>query len=411
MSDRRIIGRVLASYACASVANGLPWPLLLVLVWQEYGDGPGGAWAVGLAGAARMLPYVLLSWAVGSLGDHVRRDRLVLATLVLRVLFLSAGAVAVAEDAVLVAVVAASLAITAGTPAYPAIAAALPRLAGSDRESATELLVTIEVSAWVVGPALGGLLLAPATRPWTLVVAVGLALLALVLIRGARIPSPLNRAPDAVAGVLRTVLQCGPTRGALGLAGLLNLVLASTGVVLLPLSHDAWGLGDAGFGVATACLGFGALGAPLWRLWRATRTHGLVLLALALLVVAATPVPWVALPLLGLAGATGVVVESRLTQTLQDAVPDHYRAGALGLADCVMVGGALVGTLVAPALARFAGARPALLVVALAALLPLLAVRLVPYRWPRTPYDATNERTAARPDPRGAPAVGAARVG
>ena len=102
MSDRKTVGRVLASYAFGSVANGLPWPLLLVLVWQEYGDGPYGAWAVGLAGAARMLPYVLLSWAVGSLGDHVRRDRLVRATLVLRVVFLAAAAFAVEQDAVLV---------------------------------------------------------------------------------------------------------------------------------------------------------------------------------------------------------------------------------------------------------------------------------------------------------------------
>jgi MFS family permease len=388
MSDRKVVGRVLASYACAAVANGLPWPLLLVLVWQEYGAGPGGAWAVGLAGAARMLPYVLLSWAVGSLGDHVRRDRLVRVTLVLRAVFLAAAAIAVAGDAVLIAVVAASLAVTAGTPAYPAIAAAIPRLAGGDRERATELLVTIEVSAWVVGPALGGLLLAPVTRPWTLVVAAGLALVALLLVRGARIPSPSDRAPDAVAGMLRTVLHCGPARGALGLAGLLNLVLAITGVVLLPLSHDTWELGDAGFGVATACLGFGALGAPLWRLWRATRTHGLVLIALALLVVAATPVPWVALPVLGLAGATGVVVESRLTQTLQGAVPDHYRAGALGLADCIMVGGALVGSLVGPFANRLAGARPALLVVAALCLVPMLAALL---------------RTTVRPQP--APAV------
>ena len=373
MSDRKTVGRVLASYAFGSVANGLPWPLLLVLVWQEYGDGPYGAWAVGLAGAARMLPYVLLSWAVGSLGDHVRRDRLVRATLVLRVVFLAAAAFAVEQDAVLVAVVMASLAVTASTPAYPAIAAAIPRLAGSDRERATELLVTIEVSAWVVGPALGGLLLAPVTRDWTFAIAAGMALVALLLIRGTRIPSPLDRAPDAVSGMLRTVLHCGPARGALGLAGLLNLVLAITGVVLLPLSHETWMLGDTGFGIATACLGFGALGAPVWRHVRATRSHGLVLLAAALVVVAATPVPWVALPLLAMAGATGVVVESRLTQTIQDAVPDHYRAGALGVADCCMVSGALVGSLLAPVLTRVAGARPSLLLIAALCLAPMVA--------------------------------------
>ncbi len=371
--SRPVVGRLLAGYACGSLATGLPWPLLLVLVWEQYGDGPYGAWAVGLVGAARMVPYVLLSWAVGSLGDHLRRDRLVRATMALRLVFLVGAAVALASDRVGLAVVAAALAVAVGTPTYPAIAASLPRLAGAQRARATELLVTIEVSSWVVGPALGGLLLTQSLQPWTLVVAVALAASGLLFVSGISIPGPLDRAPDAVAGMLREVLRCPPALGALGLAGLLNLVLTITGVLLLPLSHDTWGRGDAGFGLATACLGFGALGAPaLARLVTATCTRGLVTLAGAVLVVAATPVPWVALPVLALAGATGVVIESLLTGTIQDAVPDRYRAGALGLADTIMVGACLVGSLVAPALAGLWGARPALLLVAAASLLPLL---------------------------------------
>jgi hypothetical protein len=137
----------------------------------------------------------------------------------------------------------------------------------------------------------------------------------------------------------------------------------------------------------------------------------MVTIGVSVALVAATPVPWPALPMLALAGATGVVVESLLTGTLQDAVPDHYRAGALGVADTVMVGACLVGSLAAPTLARYAGARPALVLVALAAALPVLAVRLLPTRRARTPYDGVGERAAARPDPRGAPAVGAPRMG
>ena len=149
---------------------------------------------------------------------------------------------------------------------------------------------------------------------------------------------------------------------------------------------------------------------PGWR--RSPRTRGLLTLGVAVALVAATsPVPWPALPLLALAGAIAVVVESLLTGTLQDAVPDRYRAGALGLADTIMVGACLVGSLVAPALARVAGARPALLVVAAVAVLPVLAVRLLPPIPAATPYDASGERTPAGPDPRGAPAVGAARLG
>ena len=408
----RGVRRLLTAYACASLAIGLPWPLLLVLVWDRYGDGPHAALAVGLAGAARMAPYVLLSWAIGSLGDHVRRDRLVRATMALRLAFLVVAAIAVASDRVELGVVAAALAVTCGTPAYPAIAASLPELAGRRRARATEALVTIEVSAWVVGPALGGLLLVQPLRPWTLVVASALAAGGLVLSAGIAIPGPAEKATDAVAGMLREVLGCPPARAALGYAGLLNLVGTATAITLLPLSEDSWHRGDAAFGLATACFGFGALGAPLLsRLVAATIPRGLFAIAGALVLVAATPVPWPALPLLALAGATGVMVESLMTGTLQDAVPDRYRAGALGLADTVMVGACLLGSLVAPALARSVGARPALLVVALAATLPVLASRLVSAHRPATPYDAARERTAAGPDPRGAPAVGAARVG
>ncbi len=408
----RSVRRLLAAYACGALATGLPWPLLLVLVWDQYGDGPHGAWAVGLAGAARMAPYVLLSWAVGSVGDHVRRDRLVRATMAARLVFLSLAAVALAGGRVGFALAACALAVTAGTPTYPAIGAALPRLAGADRARATELLVTIEVSSWVVGPALGGLMIAEPMRSWTLVASVALAALGLLLCTGIRIPGPVERAPDTVAGMLREVLRRPAAVQALGLAGLLNLVVSVTGLVLLPLSQDSWGHGEAGFGIATACLGFGALGAPvLARLVTATRTGCLTTVGVALALVALTPVPWPALPLLALAGAAGVVVESLVTGTLQDAVPDHYRAGALGLADTVMVGACLVGSLGAPALATYAGAQPALLAVAGAAVLPVLACRLFRTASLASPYDAPGERTPARPDPRGAPAMGAARVG
>ena len=102
------------------MAIGLPWPLLLVLVWDQYGDGPHGAWIVGLAGAARMAPYVLLSWAVGSLGDHVRRDRLVRATLGPAAgLPGRRGRPRVAGDHVGLGVVAAALAVLCGDADLP----------------------------------------------------------------------------------------------------------------------------------------------------------------------------------------------------------------------------------------------------------------------------------------------------
>lgn len=350
--------RTLAGYAVASVATALCWPLLLVLAWDEW----GGGLAVGLVAAARMAPYVLLSWAVGTLGDRVRRDRLVLATLVLRLVLLAGVGVAVAAGSLLAAVLLAGLAVASGLPAYPALGAAVPGLAGTHRERATDALVTIEVSAWVVGPALGGLLLLPATRAWVPAVAVALVALAIGLVARVPLPSPAasQRSASTVGGMLRTVAGNRPVLLALGTAGLVNVVGSATALALLPLTREAWGQGDTGYGVATAWLGFGALAAPLLWWLPGRRAGGLAVLAAATAVVGVAPGPAPALPVLALAGAVAVVVESSVTQTIQVAVPDEHRAGALGLGDSVMVLGALLGSLLAPPLAEAGGPRLAL---------------------------------------------------
>ena len=54
-----------------------------------------------------------------------------------------------------------------------------------------------------------------------------LAALGLVFSTGITIPGPVEKAPDAVAGMLREVLHCRPALGALGVAGLLNLVVTA----------------------------------------------------------------------------------------------------------------------------------------------------------------------------------------
>ena len=118
--------RTIASHALAAVGMSLPWPLLVLLVWEQTGDG----WAVGLAGAARMLPYVALSWAAGRLADRFARDRIVRLTLVARTLSLLAVAAALASGQTWLALGAATVAIAVATPAYPALAAAMPGLRG-----------------------------------------------------------------------------------------------------------------------------------------------------------------------------------------------------------------------------------------------------------------------------------------
>ena len=124
----------------------LPWPLLLVLVWERVGGTADGDLVLGLIGAARMLPYVAFSWATARLADALRRDLIVRVTLVVRALLLLAGAVAVVESRVWLAVAACTLTVAVGTPAYPAQVAAMAGVAGLRRRRATDVLVTVEVA-------------------------------------------------------------------------------------------------------------------------------------------------------------------------------------------------------------------------------------------------------------------------
>lgn len=373
---RRDVARHLSAYALAAMAVSLPWPLLLVMAWDHSGGGRDGAWALGLTGAARMVPYIALSWAVGRLGDRVRRHRLVTATLLLRLAFLLVVAVAVAHDRVWLAVAAACVTVACGTPAYPAVAASMPALARSadlDPRRSTDVLVTIESAAWAVGPALGGLLLLPSTRDLVPVIAAAMVALSLVLVHGLTLPGPAGageESPDG--GLTATVVGSRSVLRALVVVGLVNVVMAAVAMILLPLSREVWGQGDSGFGMATAALGFGALAAPAlgWAVAGAALRRLLALLTLttAVVWVGLGAGPALAVPVLAVIGACLVVVESSVTQTIQEQIPEHHLAGTLGIADSVMVLGALLGTVLAPPVATALGPRVSLLLVALVCL-------------------------------------------
>jgi MFS family permease len=387
---------VLVVHALSASAMSLPWPLLLVLVAE---DTDGGA-LLGAAAAARLAPYVGLSWWVGRLADRYARDRIVRATLVARTAILAVVAVAMAADRTGAAVVAASLAVAAGTPAYPALAAGMPRLAGPDSQRATELLVTIEVASFVVGPAVGGLLLlAPAS---VAPAALALAAASVVGYAGIRQPAPVRVAPAVAvapnAPPGRRPLAFRPLRGALLAVMLVNGIGSAAAVTLLPLAEQRWaGSGtDSAYGVATALLGFGALGGPLLasrgRRSRQPLGPGLLLVGVALVAVAGSPTAWwAAVPLL-LTGAAAVQVEAAATETIQREAGDDRSAGVLGLADTLMVSAGLVGAVAAPVLTDLVGAVPLLALLGSLSTLPV-AVAAVRHRAAGYPTTAPRRTT------------------
>jgi hypothetical protein len=310
----------------------------------------------------------------------------------------------------------------------------MPTAAGLAGRRATNLLVTVEVGSFVVGPALGGLLLTGPPRwvlPW---MGVLLTVLAGALVVGVALPRPARQGvraagvdgPAPAAGRLAALRASPAATRAIGVVALLNGVVAVLVVALLPVAGRLWHGSGSGYGPATGLLGLGALGAPL--LWRLGSTAsgrarwGLLLMAGALSVLPLTrSVGAAALPLL-VAGAAGVHVEGAATEAIQAGVPDPVRAGVLGLTDSVMVGAGLLGSLVAPWLCSVLGPTDVLLALAGASLatVAVLGVRghgrpSRPRRtcppvgpWPgRPPEPRVSVRRPAREPPRWSPRRGA----
>ncbi len=353
--------RAIVAHAIGALAVALPWPLLLVLVASNT-DNP---WLLGLAGSARMLPYVAISWLTARLADAMRRDLIVRVTLVARGILLTATAVAVVAEEPWLAVACCTLAVAIATPAYPAMVAAMPGIAGAQRRRATDLLVTVEVAAFVVGAAVGGLLLNPATRdllPW---VPVAMSILATVLVLPVTMPAPGRRPSPGHRPSAYTALRRAPSaRRAIAVMAAVNLGISLVALALLPMALDSWSSDAAGYGLASGVLGFAALGAPLLRRIGATPVvsmrRGLVLVALGVvLVVPAPTIGWALVPL-AVAGAAAVSVEAAATGVLQEEVSDEVRATVFGLNDSVIVAAALVGSLLAPVSVELVGGGPAL---------------------------------------------------
>ncbi|QLQ16967.1 MAG: hypothetical protein HZY73_16380 [Micropruina sp.] len=199
--------RLLASHALSAVAMAMPWPALLAAAWRV---DPG--WA-GVVGAARLAPYVLLSWAVGGVGDRFGRLR---AALDHRAAHLAVGRPAGGGG---------------GNAGVPVPGAHLPVEPG-DAARATRWLVTIEVSAFVVGPALGGLLLGWTEGAAGLFAAAGVALGGVLLLCGLGVGGRAARVVEdevSLPAGLRAVAAVPAALAAIATVMALNFALAMLG--------------------------------------------------------------------------------------------------------------------------------------------------------------------------------------
>jgi MFS family permease len=343
----------------------------------------GGASAVGLAGLVRLLPAGVVAPSAASLGDRIRRERLLLGAALLGAVALAGSAVAAFADSESGVFAAAALFGISSTLIRPTLQALLPSLTRTPEElvAANAATSTVESLGTLVGPLVAGVLVEQARVGVTFAVAagamaVGVGLLLLVHTEGqARAPAAARSRPTFA---WRTVAQHpgAPVVVTLMVAqafvrGCLNVLIVVAAFRLLD------GAGGT-VGVLTAAIGaggvIGAVVSSTIHGSRLARVFALSLLGwgvpIALMAPSAQLVA--AFALLAVVGASNSVEDVAGFTLLQRAIRDDALSGVLGLIWGAAMGALALGSIATPALVRAFGARPAF--VAVGCLLPLLTI-------------------------------------
>jgi MFS family permease len=292
---------------------------------------------------------------------------------------------------------------------YPTIGAYIPNLVRDERElgPANGAWASLDNLGYVVGPAIGGLLVAGGGAVFALLInAATFAVIAAILWRLPPSPNATRAATSTAPG------EAGPPSAAppqplsprvprRPIAGLLLMTFAmyafdaGVGILTVVLAIDVLGAGDAGTGYLNAAVGVGGILGAL--------TSGVLILRrrLAPPLVAGALVSSVALAVLSVAGVLPVaflgvamfslgyyVVDVAVTTIIQRILPDAARGRGIGLLMSVGTLGEMVGSIAVPVIVGAAGV--AILGPASLLLLAAVAVGVV-----LVGTNATREPTAA----------------
>ena len=343
----------------------------------------GGAGLVGVLGLARGVPAGLLVPLITSWSDRVRRERLLIASVVPRALLLAAAAAAITGggQAILVVVL---VALEGGLASVfrQVQAALLPWLASSPDEltGANTAASVLQSAATVAGPALAAGLLAAGTPQSAVVLAAcGLIAAGAALLTGVRPRS--SPEPVPAAGHLRQLRVDMATGWKAGVwqPGARALFLPAAAqtfargvltVLTVVIALDLFSLGSAGIGWLAAVLGVGGLlGGPfavaLVRGRRVARCFGAGVAGwgLPMILLAFMHARYWPYLMFGVMGVANVFDDAGVYSALQQVIPPRLTGRALGTRRGALLISMGLGSAAAPLLIHAWGARGTLIAV------------------------------------------------
>ena len=363
------LARLLAGEFVSGIGDWLYLVAVLVVVYAD----SNSPVLLGIVGAARILPYVLLSVPAGIVADRFDRRMVLLVTDVARgVLMLGLVAAVVLGAPTLVIVAISILAACFSTFFGPAIGALIPTLVEErDLGVANSAWATLDNVAFIVGPAVAGILLASGGLEFAFLLnAVSFAIVAVVLWK-----LPIPTSDDAGEGRQITSESSSsrwrglarPLVGPFILDSTTSLVGGGVGVLTVLIAIDVLNAGQAGTGYLNAAVGVGGViagiagGALLARRLSVPLLLGGIAGGIGLAWLALTGDLLTAMLAIGIAVAGMLLLDVVNTTLIQRIVPDALRGRAMGVLQTSSAVMYALGAFAMPLMADAIGVAPVLI--------------------------------------------------
>lgn len=382
-------GRMAATFAAIRYPNYRRWfvgqVLSLAGTWmQSVAQGwlvyqlTGSSLALGVITAAGTVPTIVLMLPAGAITDRVSKRRLLMLTQVVMMISALILAALTWLDKLQVWEIAALAALSGIAQSFdaPARLAITPQLVEdrADLQNAIAMNAMMFNLARVVGPAIGGLILAGMGAAWCFLIN-GLSFLAvLIALAGMKLPHDVGkprgdrRILAEIGDGLRFVWQQQVVRALVILIGVTSLFGLSYAVLLPAYASDVLKVDAKGYGLLNAAVGIGALAGSLavaslsrWKSKGLQLTVGSLAFPLALLVFAATRSYPLALLCLAGAGMSFVVQNATGNTMIQLLAPDELRGRVMSVYTLFFFGATPVGAMLAGGVAQQWNATAAIL--------------------------------------------------
>jgi MFS family permease len=436
----RPLTRLLAGEFISGIGDWLYIVAIFVVIYRQSGD----AALVGAFGGIRLLPYVFLSVPAGIIADRFDRRMVLLVSDLFRGALMVVMAVLVQSNGSTLLIAAlAILAACGSTFFYPAMGAYVPALARDESQigPANSAVATIQNISFILGPAVGGLVLALGSVTLAFVIN-ALSFLVIAAVLWTLPPSFAKReaAPEAEPEAEATAepgtaaaAQAGTTSGAataipgaapsaprafmgvplMPASGLLVVQLiggflgGGYQVITVILAIDVLGAGEQGNGYLNAAIGIGGLLGGFLAGALVLRRHlglplaiGAVIMGIGTIALGASTSLPLALATIAIGSAGALIIDIVSTTIFQQLVPDALRGRAFGI---LMMLGTLtgaVGAFVLPTLLAQVGVFPSLAVAGTAGIVITIIGTLMignAAERPLSPYETTIERIITLP--------------